>query len=114
MGKGDNGWTVEKYAAASPFFITMSNGSIDKNSLKGRFWSSTDEVVCLQNELMEVEQLGSVHTCVAPSNGNFMNFSEKNLSGAYASTFGALQSSDLEARKVAVIAIERFTCQLVR
>ncbi len=104
------GWIISEFKVREPFFLIMSNGLIDKNSLKGPATGMhPSDTRCLKSEFNN-PSIGLNHWC--SSDTSYLSFSEKTLNGGFAQTMGAMQSSsDIETDSVTV---SRFKCQKVR
>jgi hypothetical protein len=103
-----SGWKVTNFQVDEPFFLTMSNGLIDTNSVtKPPLKLSTFSVSCNK---YAVSVVGVVHWCADYS--DYLSFNENTLNGGFATTMGAMQPSN--DTDVDSVSIARFKCQKVR
>jgi hypothetical protein len=104
------GWKTTEFNVPEPFFLTMSNGLIDKNSLKGPPTGMHPlDTRCSKSEI-DIPSIGLNHWC--SSDSSYLSFSEKTLNGGFATTFGAMQSSS--ENQPDSVSVSRFKCQKVR
>ena len=102
-------WKVAEFNVPEPFFLTMSNGLIDKNSLKGPPTSMhPSDTRCSKSEF-DNPNIGLNHWC--SSDTTYLSFSEKTLNGGFTNTMGAMQSS--RDNEVDSVTVARFKCQKV-
>jgi hypothetical protein len=103
-----SGWKVGEFNVQEPFFLTMSNGLIDKASVAEPPLSMLNpSTTCTK---YDISNKGVVHWCADWS--TYLSLSEKTLTGGYAMTNGAMQSSN--DTKIDTVAVSRFKCQKVR
>jgi hypothetical protein len=108
MKKDPAGWKVGEFNVPEPFFLTMSNGLIDKASVAEPPLSMPNfSTTCTKDD---ISNKGVVHWCADWS--SYLSLSEKTLTGGYALTNGAMQSSS--DTKIDTVAVSRFKCQKVR
>ena len=101
-------WRTTSFKLNEPFFLTMSNGLIDKTSLDEPPINMYSRAIsCLKYELAG---MGIVHWCA--DYANYLSLSEKTLNGGLAKTYGALQSPIEDPQDS--VTVSRFKCQKVR
>lgn len=107
MDKEPAGWKTQTFNLPEPFFLTMSNGSIESESLA----KPPLKMVSIPRMCNKFDSVsGVLHWCADWA--SYLSFSEKTLSGGFANTFGAMQSpNDTEIDSVTVA---RYKCQKVR
>lgn len=107
-----SGWISAFFKVPEPFFLTMSNGSIDPKS----FAEPPVHISQIANTCMKYDFPGGkglqgvIHWCADQS--TYLSFSENTLSGGVAQITGALQPST--DAKVDSVTVSRFKCQKVR
>ena len=101
-----SGWITKSYKVDDPFFLTMSNGLIDTQSVA----EPPLNLMASSCGKSPSVALGVVYWCV--DRATYLSFSEKTLNGGFAQTFGAMQTAS-EANPDSV-SVSRFKCQKVR
>ena len=110
MAKKSAGWKATEFDVAEPFFLTISNSLIDAKSLAEQPSLLMDITTkCFRGD-RNSPLVGLTHWCADSS--AYLSFSEKNLTGALAYTYGAMTPSNNATADS--VAVTRFKCQKVR
>jgi hypothetical protein len=101
-------WRTTSFEVSEPFFLSMSNGSIDTKSMtEAPIGMSPFSVTCMKRKS---PTLGMTHWCADYS--DYLSFNENTLNGGLAKTFGAMESSTAESSDS--VMVSRFKCQKLR
>jgi hypothetical protein len=104
-------WKVGEFNVFEPFFLTMSNGSIDPKSFGTgdmQLVMSPLDSKCSKSEY-DNPKLGRIQFCADET--SHLSFSDKTLNGGLAVMMGALQSTSDTI--VDSVSVSRFKCQKV-
>jgi hypothetical protein len=108
MAKDSAGWKATEFKVDDPFFLTLTDGLIDKKSLAEKpVAQSPYFTTCFKRDLAGT---GDSHWCA--DFAQYLSFNEITLHGGIAKTMGAILSSDAAATSAVTVA--RFKCQKVR